>query len=46
MIGYPSDVWQPKFVYLGHVHQGMAAMVGTTAVVSVFGAAVFSLTYS
>jgi Icc-related predicted phosphoesterase len=37
---------QPKFVYHGHVHSKMAAMVGSTAVVSVFGADVFSLTYS
>ncbi len=37
---------QPKLVYHGHVHQGMAAMLGATAVVSVYGAEVFSLTYS
>lgn len=37
---------QPKYVYHGHVHQGMAAMVGETAVVSVYGAAVYSLAYT
>lgn len=37
---------QPKFVYHGHVHAKMGAMVGPTAVVSVYGAEVFSLSYS
>lgn len=37
---------QPKFVYHGHVHAGVGAMIGTTAVVSVYGARVFNLTYS
>ena len=37
---------QPRFVYHGHVHQGMAAMAGETAVVSVYGAAVYNLTWS
>ena len=40
------DAQQPKFVYHGHVHEKMAAMVGETAVVSVYGADVFSLTYT
>ena len=34
---------QPKYVYHGHVHSEMGAMIGNTAVVSVFGAKVFSL---
>ncbi len=37
---------QPQYVYHGHVHQGMAAMLGPTAVVSVYGAQVFSLSYA
>ena len=37
---------QPQYVYHGHVHQGMAAMLGPTAVVSVYGAQVFSLSDS
>jgi Icc-related predicted phosphoesterase len=36
---------QPKFVYHGHVHEKIGAMVGETAVVSVYGAEIFSLTY-
>ncbi|MEW5900265.1 MAG: metallophosphoesterase [Acidobacteriota bacterium] len=36
---------QPKFVYHGHVHSKMGALLGATAVVSVYGAEVFSLTY-
>jgi Icc-related predicted phosphoesterase len=40
------DAQQPKYVYHGHVHEKMGAMVGETAVVSVFGADVFHLTYS
>ncbi len=36
---------QPKFVYHGHVHAKMGAMLGETAVVSVYGAEVFSLSY-
>lgn len=40
------ETQQPKFVYHGHVHEKMAAMVGTTAVVSVCGAEVFHLTYT
>ena len=34
---------QPKYVYHGHVHTGMGAMINDTAVVSVFGAKVFNL---
>jgi len=34
---------QPKYVYHGHVHTEMGAMIGKTAVVSVFGAKVFNL---
>ncbi len=37
---------QPKFVYHGHVHAQMGAMIGMTAVVSVYGAKVFNLTYT
>jgi Icc-related predicted phosphoesterase len=37
------EVQQPKFVYHGHVHAKMGAMIGATAVVSVYGAEVFSL---
>jgi len=37
------DSRQPKFVYHGHVHEKMGAMVGDTAVVSVYGAEVFRL---
>lgn len=40
------DAQQPKFVYHGHTHEKMGAMVGDTAVVSVYGAEVFSLSYS
>jgi Icc-related predicted phosphoesterase len=40
------DAQQPKFVYHGHVHEKMGAMVGETAVVSVCGADVFLLTYT
>jgi uncharacterized protein len=40
------DAQQPKFVYHGHVHEKMGAMVGMTAVVSVCGAEVFHLTYT
>jgi Icc-related predicted phosphoesterase len=40
------DTRQPKFVYHGHVHEKMGAMVGRTAVVSVYGADVFHLTYT
>ncbi len=40
------EVQQPKFVYHGHVHAEMGAMIGTTAVVSVYGAEVFSLSYT
>jgi Icc-related predicted phosphoesterase len=40
------DAQQPKFVYHGHVHEKMGAMVGNTAVVSVYGADVFNLTYT
>jgi Icc-related predicted phosphoesterase len=36
---------QPKFVYHGHMHEKMGAMAGETAVVSVYGAEIFSLTY-
>ena len=36
---------QPKYVYHGHVHAEMGAMVGQTAVVSVCGVKVFTLTY-
>jgi Icc-related predicted phosphoesterase len=35
---------QPKYVYHGHVHAEMGAMLGESAVVSVFGAKVFTLT--
>jgi Icc-related predicted phosphoesterase len=38
------DAKQPKYVYHGHVHEKMGAMVGSTAVVSVYGADVFNLT--
>jgi len=38
------DAQQPKYVYHGHVHEKMGAMVGSTAVVSVYGADVFNLT--
>lgn len=34
---------QPKYVYHGHVHAKMGAMVGQTAVVSVYGAEVVRL---
>ena len=37
---------QPKFVYHGHVHAKMGAMVGETAVVSICGAEVVRLDYS
>ncbi|MGB7297191.1 MAG: metallophosphoesterase [Candidatus Aminicenantales bacterium] len=37
---------QPKFVYHGHVHAKMGAMVGETAVVSVYGSEVVQLNYS
>ena len=40
------DAQQPKYVYHGHVHEKMGAMVGDTAVVSVYGADVFNLTYT
>ena len=40
------DAQQPKFVYHGHVHEKMGAMLGATAVVSVCGADVFHLTYT
>lgn len=40
------ETQQPKFVYHGHVHEKMGAMVGNTAVVSVYGADLFSLTYT
>jgi Icc-related predicted phosphoesterase len=36
---------QPKYVYHGHVHSELGAMVGQTAVVSVYGVRVFILTY-
>jgi len=39
------DSRQPKFVYHGHVYDKMGAMLGETAVVSVYGAEVFSLSY-
>jgi Icc-related predicted phosphoesterase len=39
---YIEDV-QPKFVYHGHVRAKMGAMLGQTAVVSVYGAEVVSL---
>ena len=35
---------QPKYVYHGHVRSGMGAMIDRTAVVSVYGAKVFTLT--
>lgn len=35
---------QPKHVYHGHVHSKMGAMIDRTAVVSVYGAKVFTLT--
>jgi len=35
---------QPRYVYHGHVHSQIGAMLGQTAVVSVFGAKVFTLT--
>ncbi len=34
---------QPKFVYHGHVHSKMGTMIENTAVVSVFGAEIFTL---
>lgn len=34
---------QPRYVYHGHVHEKMGAMLGDTAVVSVCGADVFNL---
>ena len=34
---------QPRFVYHGHVHSEMGTILGESAVVSVFGAKVFSL---
>jgi Icc-related predicted phosphoesterase len=40
------DLQQPKYVYHGHVHDKMGAMLGNTAVVSVYGADLFSLTYT
>jgi Icc-related predicted phosphoesterase len=40
------EVQQPKFVYHGHIHAKMGALIGTTAVVSVYGAEVFSLSYT
>ncbi len=40
------DAQQPKYVYHGHVHDKMGTMVGETAVVSVYGADVFHLTYT
>jgi Icc-related predicted phosphoesterase len=40
------EVQQPKYVYHGHVHAKMGAMIGPTAVVSVYGAEVFSLSYT
>jgi Icc-related predicted phosphoesterase len=36
---------QPKFVYHGCVQEKLGAMAGETAVVSVYGAEIFSLTY-
>jgi Icc-related predicted phosphoesterase len=35
---------QPKYVYHGHVHSEMGTMIGKTAVVSVIGAKLFTLT--
>jgi Icc-related predicted phosphoesterase len=34
---------QPKLVYHGHVHSKMGTMVDNTAIVSVYGAEVFTL---
>ncbi len=34
---------QPKYIYHGHVHAKMGAMLGETAVVSVYGAEIFTL---
>lgn len=40
--GYVEEK-QPRYVYHGHVHTEMGAMLGESAVVSVFGAKVFTL---
>lgn len=36
---------QPKYVFHGHVHQNMGAMVENSAVISVYGKRIVSLTY-
>jgi Icc-related predicted phosphoesterase len=34
---------QPRYVYHGHVHSAIGTMIGKSAVVSVFGAKIFTL---
>lgn len=34
---------QPKYVYHGHVHSKIGAMIGRTAVVSIYGAKIVTL---
>ncbi len=36
---------QPKYVFHGHVHQNMGAMVGDSAIISIYGTRTVSLSY-